>query len=150
MKSVELHFLWDLLWITTYEHTLERSYFLVKSVDQLFQWVHIWKDIRGHILVRNHFLVKYSACLFSYRMLKSAALRCFWFGLVYYIDKALKYEGDGLHYPNFNLPYLVWFYDKSTIVGYLMPNSIFTHILNIWLINTFCWYTQLMIKQFDF
>ena len=35
---------------------------------------------------------------------------------------------------------LVWFYD---IVGYLMPNSIYTYISNIWFVNTFCRYTQL-------
>ena len=26
---------------------------------------------------------------------------------------------------------LVWFHDKSTIVGYLMPNPVYTYILNI-------------------
>ena len=38
---------------------------------------------------------------------------------------------------------LVWFYGKSNIVGYLIPNSIFTYILNIWFVNTFCRYKQL-------
>ena len=33
---------------------------------------------------------------------------------------------------------LVWFYGISTIVGYLIPNPIFTYILNIWLVNIFC------------
>ena len=27
---------------------------------------------------------------------------------------------------------LVWFYDISTIVGYLMPNPLYTYILNIY------------------
>ena len=27
---------------------------------------------------------------------------------------------------------LVWFYGISTIVGYLMPNPLYTYILNIW------------------
>ena len=39
--------------------------------------------------------------------------------------------------------YLVWFYGISTIVGYLMPNTVFTYTLNIWFVNTFCRYTQL-------
>ena len=38
---------------------------------------------------------------------------------------------------------LVCFYCISTIVGYLMPNRVFTYISNIWSVNTFCWYTQL-------
>ena len=33
--------------------------------------------------------------------------------------------------------YLVWFYGISTIVGYLML-ILFTHILDIWFVNTFC------------
>ena len=32
---------------------------------------------------------------------------------------------------------LVEFHGISTIVGYLMPNSIFTYILNIWFVSTF-------------
>ena len=27
---------------------------------------------------------------------------------------------------------LVWFYDISTIVGYLMPNPVYTYILNMY------------------
>ena len=27
---------------------------------------------------------------------------------------------------------LVWFYGISNIVGYLMPNSLYTYTLNIW------------------
>ena len=38
---------------------------------------------------------------------------------------------------------LVWFYGISIIVGYLMPNLVFTFILNIWFVNTFCRYTHL-------
>ena len=38
---------------------------------------------------------------------------------------------------------LVWFYGISTIVGYLMPNPVFTYISNIWFTNTFCRYTRL-------
>ena len=38
---------------------------------------------------------------------------------------------------------LFWFYGQVTIVHYLMPNSVFTHIFNIWLVNTFCRYSQL-------
>ena len=34
-------------------------------------------------------------------------------------------------------------YGISTIVDYSMPNSLFTYILNIWFVNTFCRYTQL-------
>ena len=33
--------------------------------------------------------------------------------------------------------------DVSTIVGYLIPNHVFTYIFNIWFVNTFCRYTQL-------
>ena len=32
---------------------------------------------------------------------------------------------------------LVWFYGISTIVGYLMPNSLYTCILDTWFVNTF-------------
>ena len=38
---------------------------------------------------------------------------------------------------------LVWFYGISTIVGYLIPNPVFTNVLNILFVNTFCRYTQL-------
>ena len=38
---------------------------------------------------------------------------------------------------------LVWFYDISSTVDYLMPNSGLTYISNMWLVNTFCTYTQL-------
>ena len=38
--------------------------------------------------------------------------------------------------------YMVWFYGISTIVCYLMPNPAFTGILDIWLVDTFYWYTQ--------
>ena len=38
---------------------------------------------------------------------------------------------------------LVWFYSISNIVGYLMLNPVFTYIINIWIINIFCIYTQL-------
>ena len=41
-----------------------------------------------------------------------------------------------------NIISLVWFYGISTIVGYLMPNSVFTYVLNIWFVNTFCRYTE--------
>ena len=34
-------------------------------------------------------------------------------------------------------------YGISTIVGYLMPNPVFTYLLNIWFVNTFCRYMQL-------
>ena len=40
----------------------------------------------------------------------------------------------------------VWFgffYGISNIVGYLMPILVYTYILNIWFVNTFCRYTQL-------
>ena len=45
---------------------------------------------------------------------------------------------------------LVWFYGISTIVVYLMPNSVLTYILNIRFLNTFHKYRQLKIKQFYF
>ena len=38
---------------------------------------------------------------------------------------------------------LVWFHGISTIVGYLMPNPVFTYILNIWFVKIFCIYSQL-------
>ena len=38
---------------------------------------------------------------------------------------------------------LVWFYRISTNFGYLMPNPAFTCILNIYDLQTFCWYKQL-------
>ena len=51
---------------------------------------------------------------------------------------------------------LVCFFGPSTIVGYLMPNPIFTYILDVWFVNTFWRYTQLndqtvlfLINQFS-
>ena len=38
---------------------------------------------------------------------------------------------------------LVWFYGISTIVGYFTSNPVITYVLNIWFVNTFCWYPQL-------
>ena len=38
---------------------------------------------------------------------------------------------------------LVGFYGISTVVGYLMPNHVFTYILDISFVNTFCRYIQL-------
>ena len=35
-------------------------------------------------------------------------------------------------YVNFNLIGMVWFYRISTTVGYLMPNPLYTYILNIY------------------
>ena len=32
---------------------------------------------------------------------------------------------------------LVWFYGISTIIGYLMPNPFYTHVLNIY---SFVWF----------
>ena len=37
---------------------------------------------------------------------------------------------------------LVWFYGISNIVGYLMTNTVFTFILNVWFVGTFCRYSQ--------
>ena len=36
---------------------------------------------------------------------------------------------------------MVWFHGISTAVGYLMPNPVFTYILDISFVNTFCRYT---------
>ena len=36
--------------------------------------------------------------------------------------------------------FLVGFYSMSAIVGYLMPNPVFTYILNIWFVISFCRY----------
>ena len=41
---------------------------------------------------------------------------------------------------------LVWFYDISIILGNLRPNLVFTYILNILFVNTFCRYTPLNDK----
>ena len=41
---------------------------------------------------------------------------------------------------------LVWFGFMSTIVGYLMPSTVFTYSLNTWIINTSCRYTELNVK----
>ena len=38
---------------------------------------------------------------------------------------------------------LVEFFGISTIIGYLMPNPVFTYISYIWFVIRFCWYTQL-------
>ena len=42
---------------------------------------------------------------------------------------------------------LVWFDGISAIV-YLMPNPVFTYILNIWFVNTFCRYTKLNCSKY--
>ena len=39
--------------------------------------------------------------------------------------------------------WLVGFYDISTFLYYLIPNIVFKYLLDIWFINTFCWYTPL-------
>ena len=39
---------------------------------------------------------------------------------------------------------LVWFYDISTIVGYLMPYPLYTHILNIY---NFVWFVFMAYQQ---
>ena len=31
--------------------------------------------------------------------------------------------------------WVVWFYGISNIVGYLMPNSVFKHVLDIWFVK---------------
>ena len=33
---------------------------------------------------------------------------------------------------------LVWFYDISISVGYLMPNLFYKYIVYIWFLNSFC------------
>ena len=38
---------------------------------------------------------------------------------------------------------LVWFYGPSTIIGYLMPNPVFTYILDIRFVKTFGRYIEL-------
>ena len=39
---------------------------------------------------------------------------------------------------------LIWFgFMEYHLFGYLMPNPIFTNILDIWFVKTFCSYTQL-------
>ena len=51
-------------------------------------------------------------------------------------------------FPTYNLfGWLVFWY---LIVGYLMPNPVFIHILNVWFLNSFFRYTQLMAKHFHF
>ena len=46
---------------------------------------------------------------------------------------------------------LVWFgFMAHQTVGYLMPNPVFTYILNISLVNTFCRYTQLNDQTIQF
>ena len=39
--------------------------------------------------------------------------------------------------------WFVWFYGISTIVGYLMPNPVFTYISDIWFANILCRNKQL-------
>ena len=38
---------------------------------------------------------------------------------------------------------LIWFYGISIMTGYLMWNPVFTYILNIWFVNTYCQYNPL-------
>ena len=38
---------------------------------------------------------------------------------------------------------MVWFYGISIIVTYLMPNPLYTYILNVWFVNLFRRYTML-------
>ena len=54
--------------------------------------------------------------------------------------KFVTQKESSLHYLSFGLFYC---YGISTIVGYLMPNSTFTPILNIWFLNIFCRYIEL-------
>ena len=49
-----------------------------------------------------------------------------------------------------NLQVLVWSGGISTIVGYVMPNPVFTYMLNMWYVNRFCSYTQLNDQTIQF
>ena len=53
------------------------------------------------------------------------------------------FDGSQIIYLRIMLFGLIWFYDISTIVSYLMPSPVFICILNIWFVNTFCRYIQL-------
>ena len=56
-----------------------------------------------------------------------------------YSEAVVQYFGPGA----LEIPFLVWFYGISNIVGYLMPNPVLKCKVNIWFENTFCWYAQL-------
>ena len=57
------------------------------------------------------------------------------------IDRTQRYVSTSTH----TYCWLVGFYGISTIVGYLMPNPLYTYILNIYIlfVNTFCCETRL-------
>ena len=64
-----------------------------------------------------------------------------WFGWVgfYGISTIVGYLMPNPLYTNIlNIYDLVGFYGISTIVGYLMPNPLYTNILNIYDLETFC------------
>ena len=54
-----------------------------------------------------------------------------------YLNTYIKYIGFGFG--------LVWFYGMSTIVGYLMPNSNHTYILNIY---ELFWFGSMVYQPF--
>ena len=56
-----------------------------------------------------------------------------WFGFMAYQHCRLFNAKSSLYiYIKYIWFGLVWFYGISTIVGYLMPNSLYTYILNIY------------------
>ena len=58
-----------------------------------------------------------------------------WFDLVWFYDKStiVGYLMPNLFYTYISNMYdLVWFYGISNIVGYLMPNPLYTYISNIY------------------
>ena len=55
-----------------------------------------------------------------------------WYINYYRLFKAKSYLYIYIKYIWFGL---AWFYGISTIIGYFMPNPIYTYILNIWFVN---------------
>ena len=45
---------------------------------------------------------------------------------------------------------LFCFFGISTIVGYSKPNHVFTYVINVWFVYTFCRYTELNDRTVPF
>ena len=59
-----------------------------------------------------------------------------------HLDKSIWSNRIVFHVPKYCKNFsLVWFYDISSNGGYLMPNPVFTYILNIGFVNTFLIHT---------
>ena len=79
--------------------------------------------------------------LFNAKSFLYVYIKYIWFGLVWFysISTVVGYLMPNSFYAYIlNIYDLVWFCGTSTVVGYLMPNTLYTYILNIYDLVWFC------------